>query len=1181
LTLLRNRTDTHKTVERFYCQGFDSVWTGRVNESPARGDRTITYDGGAMAAGFVFADLTNYGAGMEVWFGSAAGLKDRGVRRLRSMGAAAVAGNMIIEWHDDMDLSDDDFITIKHVYPPWPKYSWFTTAGPAFRKDGPDGTLYAASGDANDTPAPHVIMGRHYANEMPAAGTIAIQCDATNSIDVAGGGGAAGYAWALTPSGGGAFDNAAIGTPVLTIAAAGRYWIHCTATIDGLSTTGHRAVIVGGGITEFSRGPITHRYDSTDIECQLTITSPDEDDADAIRPQVEWDDFQDHALVIITAADYYGTTQKTISFRDDGVYTDRQHIVFAGYLILENDDLVQDGTGQVQLSAVSLVDMFLYSQSLTGVTNATQWYEMNQAFMTVAGNLLYLLRWHSTLLDIADWWLPWSDTVKRSANEEFGEGDMLERGRALARARIMAITANPQGEIFVETDLNLRTAAERAAETTTLTLVDRDVAGSKRARLRRRGDLVRALTDGGYSTGVMGSFQPFFSASANVATATARPAIMHQDRLMLPSQTESNRLAARLGAVANRRYVEVNLDFAGNYREVFSPADQQWTNLGNVFAGSLQANIRGDTGLVSALCVPREVTHSHDNAAGTTSVSATFDVEAPVELDGRTITPPVVPSEDPNDDSWDMPEPPGWPPVPPDEAIPGPAFALDADLGVYYTPGGYAWEQRNGGLTPTGGLDLIWDPWWTINQASSNPEDAVLYWTGDGFLRRSQDGATTWEELVPLLDDPPDIWGDLGGVTASGVTYKQIHGDIHANGTFHVVVETLDITATLWRGWLLSTTDHWMTHTWTAIDPSIAPAYPEILVNGAFDLDLSGWYGAVLTVWEAGTARQNKSGFTYAQIDQDVALTAGTTYTYGGTFTRNAGFNQGAHIQIYQGAVLRDSIAWIAGESGAKTDTYTPIATDTYTVRLYSGVEAGLPNGTANGWWDDVSISRSGSATEARPIAFDLDVETGETLYIAVGVDDALQMWVYDVADPALPAFTRVYNNLGEATPAEVIAKTYYAVPRCAYLPGTANFGNYVYIFGIFSTGAHIVYSTDAGASGASIGDGTWAAARVTGFHQDGQTLYAFLDTPRLWQSLDNGGAWTNVSDPGIVPEFEGVSFHASGRVLIANSLAAGAVRAAWSDSPYTTWNDATGSAPDDLPDAGAGSAGLPVIVWI
>lgn len=813
LTLLRQPVDTHKSVERLYLMGAPNIWTGRVNEVPTRGDRSITYDGGAMAAGFVFADLTSYGAGLEVWFGSSAGAKDRGVRRLRSFGAAEAAGTLTIDWFDDMALSDNDYITIKHFYPPWPKFSWFTTTGPAFRKDGPDGTLYSASGDANDTPAPHVIMGRNFAAEMPAAGSIAIQCDATNSVDVAGGGGGVTYAWAIRPSAGASFDNATSGTPILTITTAGKRWLHCTVTIDGRSTTGHRAVIVGGGITEFSRSPITSQWDKTDIECQITLTSPDVGATGEIRPVVDWDDFQDGGLVIIAATDYYGSTQKSISFRDDGVYTDRNQIVFCGYILLENDDLVEDGTGAVQFTAVSLVDMFLYSQSLTGVVAASQWYEMNRSFMTVAGNLLHLFRWHSTLLDIADWWLPWTDTVRRSANEEFGEGDIFERARALTRARLMGMTATPQGEVFVETDLNLRSSADRAAETTTLTLTEADIAGTKRIRMRRRGEVARTLVDGGYSSGIMNSFVPFFSASANVAQARSRPSLMHPDRIMAPSQTEMNRIAARLNAVANRKYAEVDLSFSGNYREVFSPADQQWTNLGNLFAATVKANIRDDTALVSALAVPRSVTHSHDNAMGQTTVSAVFDVEAPVEIEGRTITPPSVPSEDPGDGSWDMPGPPAWPALP-EIALSGSLVAGDNVNGVWVLlPGAPDWVERNGGRSVTASEQTGWDPWWPTpaKQNTHDPNRAILIDIQDGRIWRSEDCGVTWADVTPTTD-PDNAYSQTPAPTAETVTYVQRLDNIHVNGAHYILVEFYD--GSIWGAWLLVTLDDCETWTW-------------------------------------------------------------------------------------------------------------------------------------------------------------------------------------------------------------------------------------------------------------------------------------------------------------------------------------------------------------------------------
>lgn len=1214
LALLRQPIDLQKSVERLYLFGTPSIWTGRVNEVPARGDRSITYDGGAMAAGFVFADLTSYGAGLEVWFGSAAGLKDRGVRRLRSFGAAAASGTMTIDWHDEMSLSNDDYITIKHFYPPWPKFSWFTATGPAFRKDGPDGTLYAASGDANDTPAPHVLMGRNYANEMPAAGSIAIQCDATNSVDVAGGGGGVTYAWALTPSSGGTFNNAAIGAPVLTITTAGKYWIHCTVTIDGRSSIGHRAVVVGGGITEFSRSPITTQWDKTDIECQITLTSPETGAAGAIRGVMAWADFQDHSLVIITSEDTYNVTQKSISFRDDGVYTDRQHIVFCGYILLENDDLVEDGTGAVQFTAVSAVDMFLYSQSLTGVVAASQWYEMNRALMTIAGNLLHLFRWHSTLLDIADWWLPWTDTVRRSANEEFGEGDIFERARALCRARLMGMTATPQGEIFVETDLNLRSAADRAAATTTMTLTEADIAGTKRARLRRRGEVARVLADGGYSSGIMNSFQPFFSASANVALAQARPSLMHPDRLMAPSQTEMNRIAARLAAVTNRKYAEVDLSFSGNYREVFSPADQQWTNLGNLFAASVQANIRGDTGLVSAKAVPRSVTHSHDNATGQTTVSAVFDVEAPVELDGRTITPPSVPSEDPGDGTWDMPAPPAYPALP-EIAISGSLVAFDNTNGCWVLlPGASDWQERNGTRDSTADEQGGWDPWMRTpaKQNSSEPNTAILWTCQVGRIWRSEDCGVTWLDVTPATD-PNNDFSQTPAPTAANVTYVQRLDNIHVNKAHYFLVEYF--ASAKWGAWLLVTLDDGITWTWYSLkkgggisdgtyyyvtalyatqvanDTTFHPAGYD---NPCFTMTVTNPTNIIGVNDDAVTRfvynYQHHNGFGQGEIMVDFGATL-TTNASGAVQVRNAnpylsanplfadwvdisGSTDGAAWTVYFNTDTwfnNGALNWAPARTiGARTFRY-----------LRFRYNSALPGGpyAADAGIDAIRVSNvtsasGGAAAEVRPIWGDVDSEAGEFMYLTVCADDTLRLWVLDLSNLG-NATPWIQELLGACTQAELSARTWVAFPF------TPTFNqDLLYLFGRInhpSLGTvHVIrYTLDlvtpaAGAAVsvlAGLGTDHIGAFRAEGVTDSARTFYAVRNSgaavPKFWRGLESlayisdlpfgVGAWVPV---------DALTVNAAESRVAVGSDTAAAVMIAQSTDDGATWGNATGSFP-------------------
>jgi hypothetical protein len=1150
-----------------------------------------------MQGAFVFANLV---ADLLLFVGSSAGADDKGRRRILSITGTAAAPTFIVDWNDDVDWSDGDHLTVVHFYPPWPRYSWFTATGPDFRKDGPPASAGGAGvdyTDQNEEPPPLVIMGPHYANELTGA-SLAVQLSAANSQAVADGATILSYAWSIVPTAGASFDNAAIAAPILTFTVDNsKYWVTCTITDDnGKTAVGRRAYSIGGAVTEFSRGPITENYDNPSVNATITLSSPETTDSDAIRPVMTWADFADKTLVIITSEDQYGSTQKAISFRDAAQYEDHLHILYVGYLFAENDDLIDDGSGTVTLNAVSTIPMFLYSISLTGVEDASDWFEMNKELMTVAANLFHLFKYQSTLLEIMDWHLPWSDTVKRSANEEFNEGSLIDRARALIGARLMAMTAIGLGEVWVETDLNLRDSTDRTAETTTLTLVEAatgtDISGTKRARVRQYGDNIRALVDGGSSTGLLGSFAPFLSASQFIARAEGRPQMVNFSRLMLPDQTEANRLAGRIATVANGKFQEVNLELSGNYRGVFSPGDQQKIDLGDVFAGSLQANIRGYTDLENVDVIIRSVTISHAN--GFTSVSVVADVMQAEGLTGVTITPPSVPSDETlpggNTGSFDPPAPPVYPPIPPNLAVAGHAVGVDEDSGIYWTANsGGSWEARNDGLSTANGFDLIWSPWWktAFENNSSNPEDVVLWWTGTGYIRKSDDAGKSWSDITQFVSDPPNTFGDGPAPTAEVVDYTQIHGDIHQQGGYLLTINWVSGTAEV-RSWVLLTTDNFSTSSWTSI--SAATFTP---ISWTFLTTFESWtYSDDSTPGSSATRSQVAGGIrmtisiiasagnigqgTHTSPNVNQLITVGTVVEADFTAASDSIVTFHTLTVVYTD-VTSESANVTTGAAGTVSVTLTQNKTIDF-ITLLIGRSTGIGGGPYNFTTEFTEARIIPTGTLLTLLTEDVDLEAGNTQYITVW--DETDLLLQQRLKTDLSTVTNS-SNFGAASSAQISARTFWLGCYCPAFFGTASLDDIVYAFGRWDDGTvrHVSKSTDGAASFVDIGDSaTWLTGWVGAFFaDDANTLYAFVNgaSRALYRSLNGGTSWTNLSSLPFDVDYEAVSKHSDGRILIANR-SAGAQMVAYADSPYSSWTNATGS--PSFPTAGGGAR---AIVWI
>lgn len=97
---------------------------------------------------------------------------------------------------------------------------------------------------------------------------------------------------------------------------------------------------------------------------------------------------------------------------------------------------------------------------------------------------------------------------------------------------------------------------------------------------------------------------------------------------------------------------------------------------------------------------------------------------------------------------------------------------------------------------------------------------------------------------------------------------------------------------------------------------------PELVTNGTFDSDLSGWTSLALETfeWVANDAHIVETGTNYSRIFQDVGITVGKTYQCCFDATKNSGAN--LILQYGDGPATATTILEISS-SGSHCPTFT------------------------------------------------------------------------------------------------------------------------------------------------------------------------------------------------------------------------------------------------------------------
>lgn len=765
------------------------MWSGEINEpvTVPTGARTVNVDQGQMHGPYVFADLV---AGLPVYITTA-----YGVYRVRFKSVTGDEhGARIYIAQNNIPWADNQPFEVHHDFPLFPIRS----------RIGADGTFYkdydVTYTDQNDEPPPVAVIGPDWATFLnPGQSAVAV-LDASASYAMADGATIVAWAWSVCPDlGGETIADPTAEVTTITHQNGWPFWVQLTVTDSNgkTGTTRARHFVHSGDYPYIPVERASFGVDWESGEAQYNFTVKGVEATGTNIPN--------GGRFLLWTEDYI---DGVLSYQ--GGWTGRQMGKLAGYVCRDTVRRVP-GSSEVEFEGENalglLARMRNYSVALAYKANPSKWYEYGNGGITTAQALHHLWKWHSTLFEVHPVILPIANTVRRYAFDDVWEkASLLAQAQSLVQGHGIfgAVSCNEQGVIHVETDAQMYPADYAVAEDLTdgdwrdeMTIVE--AAGGGEACFANLSGFAFA---GGTPT-------PIISKSGEVAEDVGDGEI-DLESLMFTDQAQANTLTGRAMAKENNQYPEASHELIPGlahslaipvapqawYRVTLDPSD---TARGFDWSSGKNLVVRRIDGEYTPGKCRRTVTYE-PYAVGPTGVTGDYPTNPPDE----------------DTDVPDVPIPPE-PPLPPEPDIP-PRVAVTFDdvNGCWWTvDSGLSWTARNGGLASTVLLDGMVQRGWSMLQADSNPEKAILVACGAGFIALTVDAGRTWTAITPV-DNPPNDGGDSPAPTAATITYTAVECPNAVTRTVYAIAEWQN-NAAEWRGWLLKTEDFGVTWSWVGM----------------------------------------------------------------------------------------------------------------------------------------------------------------------------------------------------------------------------------------------------------------------------------------------------------------------------------------------------------------------------
>jgi hypothetical protein len=629
-----------------------TVYAARVNQTITTTDQVkeLIYDGGSGTLANVLPDMT-------LLVGTAAGLGDKGVLRIRKAPSATV---IYFNETSEVAWADNDYLTVLNEFLP--------AARPVF-----------TAGESLLIDSEIAYTGQHFFCEpVPIMGPAVAVLELTGAsvshtrspgASYCPGSTISTYAWAATGPASVTITNGTTVTPTFVFTAIGWYRLALTVTAANyVSRTGYRWVYIWDAahpLIDFSGPAPTGSQDAGGWEFSITKAN-----------QADLTYIDDRAMVAVVAEDWYGSTKQSV-----GPVSGFENVVAIGWIsgeTIEWDPRKFSVKFSVKGPHYWLSQLNAQSVTLKNITDAipTEWDQFHD--LTVDQALWHVCAWRSTITTCMDVFLTGDTALVPIIS---GTGSSLwEALRTISKKIGASPLCDRYGRLFIEVDTQVLPTADRAAIPIVMDVGKVDWKDS--IQLARRLTRVVSILDlSAQSYDGTTTTQILARAPGNVGAQYGRPDT--SDGWIVPTQDRANELAGLIWAQRNNAYPVEPISIAANNRMIDICPRQVITQ-----SLSTGDTVRGLSWTTRRL-IPRRVEFVLNPKTGRmhTEVEAETETTGPVGVKVIPSQPPVVniPPQPP------IPKnpPPGWvdtpwyPPYVPKEPKPG---SCGSDLGSHNGP---------------------------------------------------------------------------------------------------------------------------------------------------------------------------------------------------------------------------------------------------------------------------------------------------------------------------------------------------------------------------------------------------------------------------------------------------------------------------------------------------------------